>query len=101
LRPRWSRPVACRCPFGSRQIHTSVQAGGIASLRMRFSVAMSRISEQAVVETVARLVARDAGHRVVDVAQLRAPCRDGGIERCDRRRNNVDISLFYVIGLLS
>jgi hypothetical protein len=38
---------------------------------------------------------------VVWLTQLRPPCRDGGIERCDRRRNNVDISLFYVIGFLS
>jgi hypothetical protein len=33
--------------------------------------------------------------------QLRAPCRDGGIECCERRCNNVDISLFYAIGFLS
>src|SRR5207302_9472274 len=64
-------------------------------------VADMRTVGDAVVEAVARLAARDAGHRVVDVTQLRAPCRDGGIERRDRRRNNVDISLFYVIGFLS
>jgi hypothetical protein len=35
LRPAASIPVACRCPVRCRQIQTSVQAGGIASSRMR------------------------------------------------------------------
>src|SRR5262249_54099846 len=30
-------PLACKCPAGSGQIHTSAQAGGIASERIRFS----------------------------------------------------------------
>ena len=38
LRPRASRPVACRWPLAFGQIHTSVQAGGMASRRMRSSV---------------------------------------------------------------
>ena len=43
LRPRASRPVAWRWPSGSGQIQTSVQAGGIASDRIRSSVSRSRI----------------------------------------------------------
>lgn len=35
FRPRSSRPVACRWPRGSRQIQTSVHAGGMASASMR------------------------------------------------------------------
>jgi hypothetical protein len=43
LRPRASRPVACRWPFGFGQIQTSSYAGGMASERIRFSVASSLI----------------------------------------------------------
>ena len=43
LRPAASMPVACRWPIGSGQIHTSFQAGGIASVRTR-----SRISESSI-----------------------------------------------------
>lgn len=32
---RASRPVACRCPFASVEIHTLVQAGGIAKALIR------------------------------------------------------------------
>ena len=39
--PCASRPVAWRWPFGDGQIQTSVQAGGIASLRIRASVSSS------------------------------------------------------------
>ena len=41
LRPLASRPVAWIWPLALGQIHTSVQAGGMASLRMRSSVAAS------------------------------------------------------------
>lgn len=42
LRPLESRPVACRWPHGSAQIHTSVQAGGSTSVCMRASTSVSR-----------------------------------------------------------
>ena len=43
LAARASRPVACRCPLARGQIHTSVQAGGMARDLMRPSSSLSRI----------------------------------------------------------
>ena len=41
FRPRASRPVACRCPFGHGEIHTCSHAGGITSDLIRPSVSSS------------------------------------------------------------
>jgi hypothetical protein len=72
-----------------------------ADALQRRDVAQQRAIGQTVIEPVARLVTRDAGHRVIHVAQLRALCRDDRIKRCNRCCNRIDFPLFYVIGFLS